>query len=184
MFQKSEICLKIQYFFTKIWIFSNVYCSKEYLSKVYFCGMHLTCVSSKLCEFIKAFDWFLYWLLAADEDDLDTGPVVLNVIEVPPKIANLRFQTLILIYSWTSLITFFLSWNIPKQHSINPHLSHSSIVWLNSVMALQYKMVVHMKLKILISPVNTQKNNHLLKLVQYLACEIYYLVQRQKKFTR
>ena len=41
---------------------------------------------------------FKHLIIGADEDDLDTGPVVLNVIEVPPKIANLIFYPDISLY--------------------------------------------------------------------------------------
>ena len=34
-------------------------CSKVYSSKVYFCAMYPTCVSSKLCEFIFFFPNFI-----------------------------------------------------------------------------------------------------------------------------
>ena len=39
-------------YFSKVYFF-KVYFSKRYLSKVYFCKMYPTCVSSKLCEFIR-----------------------------------------------------------------------------------------------------------------------------------
>ena len=43
--------------FMKAYMLKHVYeglnaRSREYVSKVYFCKMNLTCVSSKLCEFI------------------------------------------------------------------------------------------------------------------------------------
>ena len=68
------------------------------------------------------------WRQAA-EDDLDTGPVVLNIIEVPPKIAHLGFLKIAHL-GFKDLIDSFSILNLKL------HLFHSCVVWLNSVMAL------------------------------------------------
>ena len=76
--------------------------------------MKMNCQSCQSCSWGKM--WYSsIWLFGADEEDLDTGPVVLNVIEVPPKIANLSFYPDISLYYpvWKDCTPeFFLSFNI------------------------------------------------------------------------
>ena len=78
---------------------------------------------------IQVFYWLTKDWRQAAEDDLDTGPVVLNIIEVPPKIAHLGFLKVAHL-GFKDLIDSFSILNLKL------HLFYSCVVWLNSVMAL------------------------------------------------